>query len=169
MRASLFVIAPTLIGLVAIFAMLAPVGVSPEAWTSPHLLLVVLAFWCLRRPGLAPPIVIFGLGLLLDLARAGPVGLELFALLVTTEALRASTYRLPVFGFQAEMLRVVAAVTLFELLGLALLAATFAAPPALEAIGLRWLFTILVYPLVAAMLEARLGVRRGEEALGGAR
>lgn len=162
MRDSLLTLGPFAAGVAAILATLAPFGVGPGAWPSPHLLLAVLAFWAIRRETLTPPLLVFALGLALDLTRAGPVGAELFALLAVVEALRLQSERLPVFGLPAEMARVAAAVVAFEAATALLLTLAVAERPDLAAAATRAGLTIAVYPALAALQQAVFGVRRGE-------
>ena len=53
----------TLIGMLAIFLEITPLGLEASARPSPDLLLCVVAYWSIRRPGSAPAVLIFLLGL----------------------------------------------------------------------------------------------------------
>ena len=47
----------TLIGMIAIFLEIAPLGLEATSRPSPDLLLCVVAYWSIRRPGSAPAIL----------------------------------------------------------------------------------------------------------------
>ena len=60
--------------LLCIFLMLLPYGQVAGRFVTPALPLIPLYYWTVHRPELLPPVLIFLLGLLQDLATAGPVG-----------------------------------------------------------------------------------------------
>ncbi len=142
-----------LTGGAAVFLALSPIGASAATPAGPNWLLVVLGYWCARRPSSVAPIAVFALGLMQDLLRAGPVGAELFALLVICEGLRGFSAGRPPLSFLTEWMRFTAALLAYEAIVLALLTATYAEPPPIEAVGQRVGLSILVYPLTCYVLE----------------
>ncbi|MCI4664499.1 MAG: rod shape-determining protein MreD [Neomegalonema sp.] len=142
-----------LTGLVAILLSIAPLGVSTTTPVGPHWLFVILSFWCVRRPEAPAPLIVFGLGLLNDLLRAGPVGAELFSLLIVCEGLRGLSSMRPALNFRIEWIRVAAALLAFELLSWLLLVATYASATDIFLIVQRISLSILAYPIACYLLE----------------
>lgn len=148
-------------GLAAILIALAPSG-GLGGWPAPHWLFLFLAFWASRRPWSTPPALVFVLGLLFDLLRDGPVGAELLALLVVTEALRGAAYQIQPRSFWTEWGRVALAALALEAILIALLAATYAPMPPLQTLLSRAALAILLYPAAAYALQRVSGARLGE-------
>ncbi|MEL6317160.1 MAG: hypothetical protein AAFR16_05925 [Pseudomonadota bacterium] len=153
---------PAILGLAALLAGLSAGGHAFGGAPGPSFLLVVLALYAQRRPATTPPLLVFALGLAHDLARDGPVGAELIALLITIEALRGAADRRPALGLAQEIARFAGAVVFYNALVWALLAASYAPTPPIDALGLRALLTALLYPAAAAALAVLLGLRAGE-------
>lgn len=164
MRASLLAAGPFLAGVLAIIAMLAPIGPAPGAPVGPHLLLAALGFWLLRAPRFAPAITVFALGLALDLCRDGPAGVETFALLIIGEGLKTTAERLPAYTWRSETLRFAVAAAAFEAIVYAALALSLSPLPSLWDMATRWALTVAVFPLLGALQETVFGLRRGEDA-----
>lgn len=140
-------------GALAIIAMISPIGASPSTPVGPHWLLIVLGYWCARRPSAPAPMIVFVLGAAHDLLRAGPVGAELFALLIICEALRGISARRQALGFFTEWMRFAGAAVALEALVWSLLAMTYARTPELESVAQRIGLSILAYPIAAYVLE----------------
>lgn len=153
---------PALTGILAILLALAPIKGAAAGLEGPHWLLIFLGFWASRRYWTTPPLLVFALGLAYDLLRDGPIGAELFALLVTIEATRILAERKPPFGFWTEWLRFALAVLFFELVVALLMAITYAPTPPALLIGERMLWAVLLYPPVAFALQRLSGARIGE-------
>lgn len=149
-------------GSAAVLITLAPIGLSAATPAGPNWLLVVLGFWCARRPAAVAPAIVFVLGVSQDLLRSGPVGAELFALLCICEGLRNFSAGRPPLSFLTEWLRFTGALLAFEAITLLLLTATYADPPPVEALAQRIGLSILVYPLACFVLE-RLFRARGRD------
>lgn len=158
-RPVLNLIGVTITGLAGVLLMIAPLGLGADTWPGPHLLLMALAFWCVRRPVATPPLLVFALGLFHDLLRAGPVGAELFALLIVIQTLRGLSSRKPPNGLLEETLRFAAAMVAYSVIVSALLALAYAAVPPLDRQAARVLLTVALYPVAALVLQRLWGVR----------
>lgn len=140
-------------GWLAIALGLAPIGGGIGALSGPDLLFCAVAVVAVRRPKLAPPPLVFALGLARDMLGGGAVGLGALALTLSTAALRAQADALRRRGFLVEWglatLWAAAALVLPWLL----LTATLAPAPPLASLAGGWLATALAYPLFALMLR----------------
>lgn len=141
----------------ALAAELAPVGAAAGPAAAPDFLFCLVAALAARRPQLAPPPLVFVLGLLRDLLSGGPIGLGALALMLSVEALRAREPAIRRRGAALEWPLAAA------LCGLALggqaaaLWATAAPAPDLEALAARYGLTLMAYPPVALALAWPLG------------
>ncbi|MEL6980169.1 MAG: rod shape-determining protein MreD [Pseudomonadota bacterium] len=153
---------PLLTGAAAIFLALAPLSGAAPGLQAPHWLLLALLFWAARRPWTTPPMLVFVLGLVFDLLRDGPIGAELFAMLLMVEAIRGWRARQAPFRFVTEWMRFCLAVFGFELVLFGLLTATYAPTPAIGLVLERMLVTMAAYPLAAYALQRLSGARLDE-------
>lgn len=146
-----------LLGLLAIYAESAPLGLSATARPSPDLLLCLVAYWALRRPGSTPIMAVFALGLARDLLTDVPVGAGALTLVITAELFKA--WRLPISRtvFPLEWGLVACAALGSALLQWVLVVVTLAQPPYLMALIHQSLYTAAVYPVVVLFL--RWGLR----------
>jgi rod shape-determining protein MreD len=86
----------------------APLGLPGQAVLPACLATGCVFFWSLFRPNAMPPVLVFGLGVLLDLCEFGPLGVSVLVLL-TTQALALRWRReLAVTGFLPAWLAFVA-------------------------------------------------------------
>ena len=162
-RSSLLaLIGPALAGVAAIILSLAPVSLSAPGLQGPHWLLLALYFWASRRPWTTPPALVFALALPFDLLRDGPIGAELFALLVVVEGSRWLAERQPPFTFWAEWARFALAACAFELIVALLMTITYAPSAGVWLVWQRLALTVLLYPLLAYVLQRLSGARIGE-------
>lgn len=139
----------TFIGLLAIVLEMTPLGISASSRPSPDLLLCVVAYWSIRRPGSAPAVLIFALGLTRDLLTDVPVGAGVLSLLLITELLklRRRSFARASFALEWSALAMAALVTasmhwLFVFL-------TLAQPPYLVDLLHQSVYTMMAYPLMA--------------------
>lgn len=158
----LSLIGPALTGLAAILITLAPVSLAYPGLQGPHWLLMAFYFWASRRPWTTPPALVFTLALPFELLRDGPIGAELFAILVVVEGARWMAERQPPFTFWAEWARFALAVGAFELVVALMMAITFAPSPDGWLVWQRLLLTVLIYPVLAYLLQRLSGARIGE-------
>ena len=153
---------PLVFGLAAIALSLAPINLAAEIVPTPHWLLAVLMFWTARRPQSTPPLLVFLLGALHDLVTDGPIGAEIFALLVSVEALRSISRLRPHQHFVVEWLRIAACALLFELIVRAILGVTLTPAPLFGEIALRYASTVAAYPLIVLFLRGGFGLGRSD-------
>lgn len=160
-RPEIGVIWAALVGALAVCLMLAPFAGPLASWTGPHWLLCVIAFWRLRAPAAMPALLVFTLGLGLELLRDGPLGLETAALLISAAGLARWRAAGPPRSLVAQIAAAAVAALAFEAIIWLALAATFAAPPELDAIASRWVLTVAAFGGLAA---ATAGLRGGAPA-----
>lgn len=60
----------------------APLGLPGQAQLQPAWAMTCVYFWSLYRPASMPALLVFGVGLLLDLLAQGPVGIQVLVLLL---------------------------------------------------------------------------------------
>jgi len=148
----------------AIALSLAPIGGEIGALPGPDLLFCVVAVVSARRPALAPPVLVFAIGLIRDLLGGGAIGIGALALTVASAALAAQAEALRRRGFLAEWGLAAAWAACALALQWALLTVTLAPAPPLASLGGGLLATALTYPLCALLL--RKAPRRGGRAEG---
>jgi len=74
---------PLLCGLVAVLISNLPLSLTNGLVPAPLLGLVPIYFWCLVRPDLMTPAVVFGIGLLEDMVAGGPPGIWTLSFVIT--------------------------------------------------------------------------------------
>jgi rod shape-determining protein MreD len=146
-----------LIGLIAIFIEIAPLGLEASSRPSPDLLLCVVAYWSIRRPGSAPAVLIFALGLTRDLLTDVPIGAGVLSLLLITEVLKLRRRNFARASFATEWVAVAFAAVASAALHWFLVLLTLAQPPYLIDLFNQSVYTMMAYPLMA--LFFRWGLR----------
>lgn len=141
------------LGVLAIYIEAAPLGLAPGARPSPDLLLCVVAYWAVRRPGSSPMLLVFLLGLARDLLTDVPVGAGALSLVLVAETLKARRRLLARSAFPVEWLAVSLAAFCAAAMNWGLVLLTLAQPPYLSDIGAQVLFTAMVYPFVVIVLR----------------
>jgi rod shape-determining protein MreD len=143
-----------------IFVQLLPLQTLPSTWAGPDVLLAMTVVWVSRRPEHVPLLLVAGLFLLIDLLFQRPPGLMATLVLALTEFLRARTnsFRSLAFGLEWGTVAMgIVAVTLANRFVLMLVVL----PQAPLGLTLsQMILTILIYPVVAALAYAALGMRR---------
>ena len=147
----------TLLGIVAIFLELTPLGLSATDRPSPDLLLCVIAYWSIRRPGSAPAVLIFALGLMRDLLTDVPVGAGVLSLLLVSEVLKLRRRAFARSGFALEWVAIAIAAIASTALHWILVVLMLAQPPYLLDLFNQSIYTMMAYPLLALFL--RWGLR----------
>lgn len=147
------------LGILAIYLEAAPLGISTGAPPSPDLLLCVVAYWSIRRPGSMPLLLVFLLGLTRDLLTDVPVGAGVLSLVLVSEGFKVWRRHLQRSFFLAEWLALGAASLASAVFILGLVTITFAQPPYLADLLHQCLYTAMVYPLLVLVL--RWGFRIG--------
>ena len=144
-------------GMLAIYVEAAPLGVPVGAPPSPDLLLCIVAYWSIRRPGSIPLALVFALGLTRDLLTDVPVGAGVLSLLLVSEAFKKWRRHLARSMFLTEWLAVAAVSLAGTALVCILVALTFAQPPYLMGLLHQCLYTAMIYPFLVLIL--RWGLR----------
>ncbi len=154
------------VGVLAIYIEAAPLGIGPTAPPSPDLLLCVVVYWAANRPGSTPLLAVFALGLARDLMTDAPVGGGALALVLAAEAVKTLWQRRARAGFLVEWLVLAAAAFGTAAMMWLLVLLTLAQPPYLAVVFHQCLYTIMVYPLMAAAIRwgLRVSRRRAEAA-----
>lgn len=146
--------------LVLMFLRLMPLGNLPSQWAGPDILLAATLAWVVRRPSAAPVLSIALVFLLADLLFQRPPGLMAGLVVVATEALRRrwQMFRSAPLGLEwlwiaMTVLGIMISYRLF--IALAMLPQVSLLPALSEMAA-----TILVYPLVIAVMIPLFGLRR---------
>lgn len=157
----------TILSIVAIYAETAPLGLGPNAPPSPDLLLCVMIYWSIRRPGSVPMILIFALGLMRDLLTDVPVGAGALSLVLVTEAFKTWRRYLARSNFLVEWMAAGAAALLGTAFVWLLVMLTLAQPPYVMSVLHQCLYTAMIYPVFVLVLRWGLGIgwRRVEAAV----
>jgi rod shape-determining protein MreD len=145
------------LGMLAIYVEAAPLGIGPAAPPSPDLLLCVVFYWTVRRPGSAALPAVFALGLVRDALTDVPMGAGALALVLMAEAVRQVRNRLARASFMLEWLTLSAAALGTAMFLWLLTALTLTQPPYVIALFHQSLYTIMAYPLV--VFAFRWGLR----------
>ncbi|MEM7176681.1 MAG: rod shape-determining protein MreD [Pseudomonadota bacterium] len=152
------------LGLLAIFIEAAPVGLHGSALPSPDLLLCVVAFWVLRRPGSTPVLLVFALGLCRDLLTDAPLGAGTLGLVIAAQMLTERRGWIGTRPFLVEWLAVGLAIVFALALQWVLVVLTLGHPPYLRELLLMAGLTFAAYPFVALVFRWILGInwRQGD-------
>lgn len=75
-------LAPSALTVLLVLAMALPLGLPARQGVMPEPALAAVYFWTLYRPGLMPPLGVFGVGVLSDLLTAAPLGINPLLLLI---------------------------------------------------------------------------------------
>ena len=152
------------LGLLAIYAEAAPLGLGATALPSPDLLLCVVAYWAIRRPGSTPVLVVFALGLIRDLLTDVPVGAGALSLVILVEVLKSQRLILARSRFWLEWGVVALGAFGTATLQWMLVVLTLAQPPYLVPVGQQILYTAAIYPAIVLLLRwvFRISWRRRE-------
>ena len=89
---------------VVLLLLSAPLGIPGQAQLQPAWVQASVFFWSLYRPASMPALLVFAVGLLLDLLAQGPVGIEVLVLLLIHAAALKSRRLLTRSGFAAVWL-----------------------------------------------------------------
>lgn len=154
------------LSMIAIFAEAAPLGLGPTAPPSPDLLLCVLVYWSVRRPGSTPLIAVFILGLMRDFITDVPLGAGALTLVIVTEILKSQRRLLARSNFMIEWLALIIAALGATALQWLLVVLTFMQPPYLMDLLHQCLYTAMLYPLIVVIFRwvFRITWRRAEPA-----
>lgn len=137
------------LGVIAIYLEAAPLGLATTAQPSPDLLLCVVAYWSIRRPGSTPVLLIFLLGAMRDLLTDVPDGAGALSLVLASEMLKHRRRRFMRANFAVEWTAVAIAALAVAAMHWVLVILTFARPPYLIDLVHQSVYTIMAYPLMA--------------------
>lgn len=152
------------LGMLAIFVEAAPLGLGPTAPPSPDLLMCVVVYWAIRRPGSTPLLAVFCLGLVRDLLTDVPLGAGTLALVIATEVFKSQRRHLQRTNFIVEWLALSFAALAATAFVWTLVVLTLAQPPYLIDLLHQCLYTTMVYPLIVVFLRwvLRISWRKAE-------
>lgn len=142
-----------ILGMVAVFAEAAPLGVGPTAPPSPDLLMCVLVYWSIRRPGSTPLLAVFTLGLIRDFLTDVPLGAGTLSLVIVTELFKSQRHHMQRLNIMLEWLVVTGAVLSSTAFVWLLVVLTLAQPPYVIELLHQCLYTAMIYPLIALTLR----------------
>ena len=142
-----------LLGLVSIGMAILPMGLTADSTPFPDLMFFVFAAWVIRRPETAPMLVIAALGLVGDAMMMRPLGLWALMLLLGTEGLRITERAFRDIPFVMEWIYVSGFLIIMVILQNVILLVSFADVYDFGTIGWHVLRTILIYPIVVAVLH----------------
>lgn len=149
-----------LLSLFILFIHLLPLDTLPARWVMPDLLMGFAFAWAVRRPEYVPVLLLAVIFLLADLLLQRPPGLWAFLMLMACESLKAQTGSLRVTGFPVEWLTVAGMILAVTLAYRVILAVFVIEMPGFGLALMQMGFTIVVYPLIAGVTHAFMGVRK---------
>jgi len=154
------------LGLVAIFVEAAPLGLMPGAPPSPDILLCVLLYWSIRRPGSTPLAAVFALGLIRDFLTDLPVGAGTLTLIVATEVFKARRRQFQRANFLVEWIAVGLAALASATVLWTMVMLTLSQPPYVMDLVHQCLYTAMLYPFVVLIFRwvLRITWRKAEYA-----
>lgn len=141
------------LGTLAIFAEAAPLGLGPTAPPSPDILMCVLVYWSIRRPGSTPLLAVFALGLVRDFLTDVPLGAGTLSLVIVTELFKSQRHHLQRMNLMVEWMAVTAAALLSTAFVWLLVVLTLSQPPYVIELLHQCLYTAMVYPLIVLILR----------------
>jgi rod shape-determining protein MreD len=139
---------------------LLPLGLNAGGWPVPDLLMCLLVAWMIRRPDLLPMPLVAAVFLWADMMLMRPPGLWAALAVLAGEWLRNRQRGLRAAPLVAEPGLLVALMVAMVLAHWAVLALLFVDQPRLGQQLLQVPVTVLAYPVVAALLQLGLGLRR---------
>jgi rod shape-determining protein MreD len=145
---------------VLLAAPLLPLGAVPRGWAAPDVLLAVTLGWAARRPDTLPVLLVGGVFLLADLLFQRPPGLYTALVIVATEWLRRRSQGLRKGGFLAEWVAVAGTAAAVEVVNRLFLGAAMTPQAPLGLTLIQVLLTIALYPAIAGLARAGMGLRR---------
>jgi len=153
-------------GMAALFLEAAPLGLAADAQPSPDLVFLVVAYWSTRRPETAALLAVFALGLARDLLTDTPAGIGVLSLVLASEYLKTIGPVLARWRFVAEWFVVAVALALTLALQWLTVLVLLAHPPYLSDLGVLWLASVTLYPVLALVLRwlFRIGWHKPEPA-----
>lgn len=150
-----------LLFLAILFVRLLPLNPGRIGWPGPDMAICLTLAWVLRRPDLAPAVIVAALFLLEDILLLRPLGLWAAIVVLGTEAARKREQRWRELPFMIEWLRVATLMAMMMLANRFALALFFLPMPPLGQVILQFIATAGSYPLITGLMHWPLGLRRG--------
>lgn len=153
-------------GFLAFFAVLLWLRLLPlgdareEGWPAPDFMLALIAAWVLRRPDHLPALLIGAVILIEDMLLHRPPGLWAACALLMAEFLRSRAALSRELPFPAEWFLVAVTVTATAFVHRVALGLTLTGAPPIGLAAVQLVGTILVYPVMVAILHLALGLRK---------
>jgi rod shape-determining protein MreD len=148
------------LGMLIMFFHLLPLDTVPRPWAPPDLLIAFVFAWALRRPDYVPALSLAAILLLADLILMRPPGLMALLLLLGTEYLKNQNAGLREASFAGEWIAVGIVLVGITVLNRLILMLVVVQPPQLGLSLIQVVLTIAVYPLVVAITQTLMGVRK---------
>lgn len=142
---------PALASVGMLVLMLAPLPLSVPAM--PHLALMGVLVWAMLQPGLMPPWLAFGIGMLADLLFGQPLGVNATLFAIATGVMRMTARLFGRHGSLLDWLLVAAVLLGFTLLTGPLMALAGRPTPVLPLLW-QWLTSIVAWPAVVRLCAA---------------
>lgn len=142
-----------ILGMVAIYIEAAPLGLGPTAPPSPDLLLCVVIYWSIRRPGSTPLPAIFALGLMRDFLTDVPVGAGTLTLVIASEIFKSYRRYFQRSNFLVEWISTGVAALASGAILWCLVIVTLSQPPYVMDLLHQCLYTAMVYPILVLIFR----------------
>jgi rod shape-determining protein MreD len=148
-----WLIVPGLVCLAASLILAIPVRVFGFGLPEPVFVLVPTFVWAVVRPSILPPIILFGLGICLDLIWGGTLGVWPLSILMGYTAVLATRAIAGGQGREANWIWFGLMCLLVELVAFLITVVSTHVIPNLVAAGWQWLVTIALYPVAHRLIE----------------
>lgn len=148
------------LALLIMFFHLLPLDTVPRRWAPPDLLIAFTFAWCLRRPDFVPALAIALIMLMADLMLQRPPGLLAMLMVLGCEYLKNQTAGLRGASFLGEWAAVGIVLVGITVLNRLILIIVAVQPAPLGLSLIQMVLTIAVYPVVVAITQSLMGVRK---------
>ncbi|MGR3484123.1 MAG: rod shape-determining protein MreD [Paracoccaceae bacterium] len=149
-----------------IFAHMLPLSTVPPAWAPPDVLLSAALALSVHRPAAVPIWLIAAIFLAADVALGRPIGLGAALAVLGCEALRRRATRLRTGSWVAEWIYAAIAIVLIAVAGRVALTIVIVPQPPMALTVSAAALTLLVHPVVIALLRLPAYRREGRAAAG---
>lgn len=143
-----------------LFLHLLPLDHVPPSWAGPDFVMALTFAWAVRRPDYVPVLLVALVVLWLDLMLQRPPGLWAALMVVGTQTLRSRAPSLRDLTFAAEWASVASTMVVITIANRIVLAVLMVDQAPLGLSLMHLLSTLVVYPAVAFVSHALLGVRK---------
>ncbi len=147
------------LGMLSIGMAIMPMGLTADSTPFPDLMFCLFAAWTIRRPETAPVLIVAALALLADAMMMRPLGLWALMLVLGVEAIRLAERAFRDIPFVLEWAYVSGLLIILILLQNVILLVSFANVYDFSTLAWHVLRTIMIYPIVAAVLHWIVRIR----------